>query len=160
MRLFYKINTQVEELDVKLVKRHALLRNSVDLLVLITVAGWMASIAWPGVSPTIGSRATDRAIFGDAKASLDIVRWVLNENTSDLNEKKYPIGELNFGEISSLFAQDNLPTSEMEARWVKDSFFYQSKNGLFYTITVRVNSHYQGTLIGTPSGISPNAFSH
>ena len=125
----------------------------IELMIVVAIIGILAAIAIPNFL-----NLKDKAIFGTAKANVDVLRSVLASYAADDDSNRYPIGPLDFGEIRTLLTVANLPATEEEAKWATGTFGYASTNGTTFTITVDANDRANDTLIGTPSGITPNTY--
>ena len=125
----------------------------IELMIVVAIIGILAAIAIPNFL-----NLKDKAIFGTAKANVDVLRSVLASYAADDDSNRYPIGPLDFGEIRTLLTVANLPATEEEAKWAPTTFGYASTNGTTFTITVDANDRANDTLIGTPSGITPNTY--
>ena len=98
------------------------------------------------------------AIFGTAKANVDIIRSLLASYAADSDSNKYPVGKFSYDAIKELLPQDYLPQTSKEAKWAENSFLYTSRDGNSFTITVKVDYEYQDVITGTPSGIAPASY--
>jgi len=127
----------------------------IELMIVVAIIGILAAIAIPNFL-----NLKDKAIFGTAKANVDVLRSVLASYAADDDSNRYPIGPLNFNQISTLLTVANLPGTEPEAKWAAGTFAYASTDGTTFTITVDANDRANDTLTGTPSGILPNTYPH
>ena len=127
----------------------------IELMIVVAIIGILAAIAIPNFL-----NLKDKAIFGTAKANVDVLRSVLASYAADSDTNKYPIGPLDFAAIKTLLPVANLPATEPDAKWETGSFAYASTNGTYFTITVNANDRASDTLVGTASGITPNSYPH
>ena len=127
----------------------------IELMIVVAIIGILAAIAIPNFL-----NLKDKAIFGTAKANVDVLRSVLASYAADDDSNRYPIGPLNFTEIKALLTVANLPATENDAKWATATFVYASTQGTSFTITVDANDRANDTITGSPSGISPNTYPH
>jgi len=125
----------------------------IELMIVVAIIGILAAIAIPNFL-----NLKDKAIFGTAKANVDVLRSVLASYAADSDTNKYPTGSLTFTTIKTLLPQANLPPALEDAKWT--SFAYSGTDGTTFTITVEAADRSNDSIIGTPSGISPNSYPH
>ena len=125
----------------------------IELMIVVAIIGILAAIAIPNFL-----NLKDKAIFGTAKANVDVLRSVLASYAADSPTNKYPTGALTFTTIKNIVPQANLPGAMEDAKWT--SFAYAGTDGTTFTITVNAADRDDDTIIGTPSGISPNTYPH
>ena len=125
----------------------------IELMIVVAIIGILAAIAIPNFL-----NLKDKAIFGTAKANVDVLRSVLASYAADSDTNKYPTGTMTFAQISSLLPQANLPAALADAKWT--SFAYEGTDGTTFTITVNAADRDDDTIIGSPSGIIPNSYPH
>jgi len=125
----------------------------IELMIVVAIIGILAAIAIPNFL-----NLKDKALFGTAKANVDVLRSVLASYAADSDTNRYPIGPLNFGQISTLLPQANLPGTELDAKWVTSSFTYTSTAGTSFNVTVQAADRSSDTITGSPSGITPNNY--
>ena len=134
--------------------------NWFGLILMCVVLGVLAAIAIPNFLPLDGT-GTYRRFWYTGRGNVDDLRSVLASYAADSPTNRYPVGDLNYEQIRSLFPYVNLASTEKEAKWTRDSFSYRSENGETYTIRVCVGREpYQDIITGTPSGITPNQYPH
>ena len=128
----------------------------IELMIVVAIIGILAAIAIPNFL-----NLKDKAIFGTAKANVDVLRSVLASYAADDDSNRYPVQTNgSFAWISSLLTVANLPGSEPDAKWASGTFDYDSTDGTAFTITVDANDRDTDTIVGTPSGITPNTYPH
>ena len=126
----------------------------IELMIVVAIIGILAAIAIPNFL-----NLKDKAIFGTAKANVDVLRSVLASYAADSDTNRYPTGGLDFAGIKTLLPVANLPAALTDAKW--QTFTYAGgTDGTSFTITVTANDRAFDTIIGTPSGISPNTYPH
>jgi len=125
----------------------------IELMIVVAIIGILAAIAIPNFLDL-----KDKAIFGTAKANVDVLRSVLASYAADSATNRYPVGTLDYATISADMPEANLPTNMTDAKW--GSFAYAGTDGTTFTITVTATDRDSDTIIGSPSGISPNTYPH
>ncbi len=126
----------------------------IELMIVIAIVGILAGIAIPNLFII-----KDKAIWGTAKANIDVVRSVLANYAADAPHGRYPTGNLDFDEFKTLLPEARLPLTEEGAKWQNATFAYAS-SGEYFTINVKANNRNKDPLVATPSGITPNAYPH
>ena len=125
----------------------------IELMIVVAIIGILAAIAIPNFL-----NLKDKALFGTAKANVDVLRSVLASYAADSDTNRYPIGPLSFAQIKTLLPQANLPGTELDAKWVTSSFTYTSTGGTTFNVTVQAADRSSDVITGSPSGITPNNF--
>jgi len=126
----------------------------IELMIVVAIIGILAAIAIPNFL-----NLKDKALFGTAKANVDVLRSVLASYAADSDTNKYIVGtNIDFGTIKGILPQANLPAALGDAKWT--TFDYDSTNGTAFTITVNAADRDDDTIVGTPSGITPNTYPH
>ena len=128
----------------------------IELMIVVAIIGILAAIAIPNFLDL-----KDKAIFGTAKANVDVLRSVLASYAADSDTNRYPTGTMTFAQISTLLPQANLPAAETDAKWFSGSFTYDGGTlGTSFGISVQANDRAEDDIFGSPSGITPNAYPH
>ena len=126
----------------------------IELMIVVAIIGILAAIAIPNFL-----NLKDKAIFGTAKANVDVLRSVLASYAADSDTNRYPVGTLTYAETRTDLPEANLPADDADAKWA--SYAYDGgTDGTTFTITVTATDRAQDTIIGSPSGISPNSYPH
>ena len=125
----------------------------IELMIVVAIIGILAAIAIPNFL-----NLKDKAIFGTAKANVDVLRSVLASYAADSDTNKYPTGTMTYNQLRALLPQANLPDAMTDAKWY--SFSYAGTNGTTFAITVQATDRELDTIIGSPSGISPTNYPH
>ncbi|NOY87558.1 MAG: type II secretion system protein [Deltaproteobacteria bacterium] len=119
------------------------------IVVAIMIIGILAAIAIPNFL-----NLKDKAIFGTAKANMDVIRSTLAAYAANDPSNKYP-SAVTWG--SAILVNANLPSDQADA---KLSGFSYATDGTGFTITANATNRYADTLTGTPSGVTPNTYNH
>ncbi len=126
----------------------------IELMIVVAIIGILAAIAIPNFL-----NLKDKAIFGTAKANVDVLRSALAAYAADDASNRYPTAtNQGFAALSALVPNANMPSSPALAKFA--SFDYDSTDGMAFTITVTATNRESDQLIGTPSGITPNSYPH
>ena len=125
----------------------------IELMIVVAIIGILAAIAIPNFLDL-----KDKAIFGTAKANVDVLRSVLASYAADSDTNRYPIGPMDFAAIKTLLPIANLPPAEEDAKWQDSTFSYASTNGTTFGISVRANNRDYDEIYGSPSGITPASY--
>jgi len=125
----------------------------IEIMIVVAIVGILAAIAIPNFL-----NLKDKAIWGTAKANLSGLRSSLSGYATDSIVNKYPIGTLNFSQLSLAVPKANLPNMEEESKFHNGSFSYTSADGDYYTINVNADNRAFDPLTASPSGISPDTY--
>jgi type IV pilus assembly protein PilA len=127
----------------------------IELMIVVAIIGILAAIAIPNFL-----NLKDKALFGTAKANVDVLRSVLASYAADSDTNRYPIGPMTFDQMSTLLPEANLPGNSDEAKWVAASFTYTSTAGTDFQIRTQATDRDNDWIYGSPSGITPNTYPH
>jgi prepilin-type N-terminal cleavage/methylation domain-containing protein len=127
----------------------------IELMIVVAIIGILAAIAIPNFL-----NLKDKALFGTAKANVDVLRSVLASYAADSDTNRYPIGPMTFDQMSTLLPEANLPGNSDEAKWVGSSFTYTSTSGTDFQIRAQATDRDNDWIYGSPSGITPNTYPH
>ena len=126
----------------------------IELMIVVAIIGILAAIAIPNFLDL-----KDKALFGTAKANVDVLRSVLASYAADSATNRYPVSaSMDFDAISLLLPQANLPDALGDAKW--NTFDYSSADGTTFQIEAQATDRSSDTIYGSPSGITPNAYPH
>jgi len=126
----------------------------IELMIVVAIIGILAAIAIPNFL-----NLKDKAIFGTAKANVDVLRSVLASYAADSDTNRYPTGGMSFDQIKTLLPVANLPADGSDAKW-QDFTYSAPTTGTTFVITVHANDRAFDTITGTPSGITPSTYPH
>ena len=125
----------------------------IELMIVVAVIGILAAIAIPNFL-----NLKDKAIWGTARANLEVVRTSLAAYSADSEQNRYPLGTLDFAEFRAAVPKANLPASEPLAKLRAGTFSYTSADGSTYTISARADNRAFDLMVASPSGITPATY--
>ncbi len=126
----------------------------IELMIVVAIIGILAAIAIPNFL-----NLKDKAIFGTAKANVDVLRSALASYAADSAFNRYPITIGSWGQLLTVLPNANMPSSEGLAKF--SNFTYASANtGASFTVTVNATNREGDSITGTPSGVTPNVYPH
>jgi len=125
----------------------------VEIMIVIVVIGILAAIAIPNFL-----NLKDKAIWGAARANLEVVRNSLAAYATDSDLNRYPVGTFNFADFRSIVPKANLPSSEPLTRLQTGSFAYFSSEGDSYSLTANADNRAYDQMIASPTGITPSTY--
>jgi len=125
----------------------------IELMIVVAIVGILAGIAIPNFL-----NLKDKAIWGTARANVDVIRSALASYASEKLDNFYPVGTLDFAGMRTVLPHANMPIVEEDAKFLPGSFSYVSSNGHAFTVSVNCNNRGNDPLIATLSGIIPNSY--
>lgn len=139
-------------------RRMKVSRNSqgftlIEIMIVVGVIGILAAIAIPNFL-----NLKDKAIWGTARANLEVVRTSLASYAADSDQNRYPIGTLNFADFRSVVPKSNLPASEPLTKLQTGTFVYNSADGSDFSVTANADDRAYDQMVASPSGIIPNTY--
>jgi len=125
----------------------------VELMIVIAIIGILAGIAIPNFLDL-----KDKAIWGTARANLEVARTALAAYATDSHRNQYPLGSLDFAGFRSLVPKANLPFTETLTKLRTGSFLYTSTDGSTFELRVNVDNRAYDLMVASPSGITPDTY--
>ena len=127
----------------------------IELMIVVAIIGILAAIAIPNFL-----NLKDKAIFGTAKANVDVLRSSLAAYAADDASNKYPTngGTMDYDTLRGFVPASNLPDAGEEAKFVESTFVYTSVDGFSFQVVVDSMTRANITLTGTPQGIQPAVY--
>ena len=125
----------------------------VELMIVVAIIGILAAIAIPNFMDL-----KDKAIWGVARANLDVVRSSLASYASDSTTNRYPMGTHDFEAFKALVPNASLPATEKLAKLNTGTFSYSSANGTAFTVSANADNRAYDLMVATPSGITPASY--
>ena len=125
----------------------------IELMIVVAVIGILAAIAIPNFL-----NLKDKAIWGTARANLEVVRTSLAAYSADNEQNLYPLGTLDFAAFRSAVPKANLPASEPMAKLRTSTFSYTSADGSTFTVSASADNRAYDLMVASPSGITPATY--
>jgi prepilin-type N-terminal cleavage/methylation domain-containing protein len=125
----------------------------IEIMIVVVIIAILAGIAIPNYL-----NLKDKAIWGTAKANMDVIRSALASYATEKLDNYYPIGTLDFSGMRTVLPHASLPAAEELAKFQTGTFSYVSGNGHGFTFSVNCNNKFKDLLTATPSGITPDSF--
>jgi prepilin-type N-terminal cleavage/methylation domain-containing protein len=125
----------------------------IELMIVIVIIGILAGIAIPNFLDL-----KDKAIWGTARANLEVVRTSLAAYAADSKENRYPVGNLDFTNFRSIVPKANLPLTETQTKLSAGTFLYMSADGSTFSLSANVDNRANDLMVASPSGITPNTY--
>jgi len=125
----------------------------IELMIVVAIIGIVAGIAIPNFL-----NLKDKAIWGTARANLDVIRSTLASYAASSDTNRYPVGSLVFSQFNVLLPEASLPDQEKLAKFQNGSFLYNSVEGISFSVSVNADNRSGDLMIASPSGISPGSY--
>jgi len=117
----------------------------IELMIVVAIIGILAAIAIPNFL-----NLKDKAIFGTAKANVDVLRSSLAAYAADSTFNKYPLGSHTFATLSAILPNANMPATLDLAKFA--TFGYaETGTGSTFTMTVTATNRETDQIVGTPA---------
>lgn len=125
----------------------------IELMIVVAIVGILAAIAIPNFLDL-----KDKAIWGTARANLDVIRSALASYAAESKSSRYPIGTMDFTAFNSTVPNASLPVSEPMAKFRTGTFSYTSADGIHFSVSANADNRAYDLLVASPSGITPNTY--
>ncbi|MDF1537249.1 MAG: prepilin-type N-terminal cleavage/methylation domain-containing protein [bacterium] len=125
----------------------------IELMIVVAVIGILAAIAIPNFL-----NLKDKAIWGTARANLEVVRTSLAGYSADSIQNLYPLGTFDFAAFRSAVPKANLPANEPLSKLRTGSFSYTSTDGSSFSVSARADNRAYDLMVASPSGITPATY--
>jgi len=125
----------------------------IELMIVIVIIGILAGIAIPNFL-----NLKDKAIWGTARANLEVMRSSLASYAADSTENRYPVGDLDFAGFRSVVPKTNLPLTETLTKLRTGTFLYTSADGSTFSLSANVDNRAYDLMVASPGGITPNTY--
>jgi prepilin-type N-terminal cleavage/methylation domain-containing protein len=125
----------------------------IELMIVVAIIGILAAIAIPNFLDL-----KDKAIWGTARANLDVVRSALAAYAAESKTNSYPVGNMNFTAFRALVPNASLPPTEKDAKLRNGTFLYSSTDGMTFSVAANADNRAYDLMVASPSGISPNSY--
>ncbi len=127
----------------------------IELMIVVAIIGILAAIAIPNFL-----NLKDKAIWGTAKANLDVMRSALAAYAANNETNKFPATAIYGSFVSGGIVGDaNLPAAQTDAK-ISAMTYATNANLDTFTITATVGNKYSDVLTATPQGVNPTQYPH
>ena len=125
----------------------------IELLIVVAIIGILAGIAIPNFL-----NLKDKALWGTARANLDVIRSTLASYAASSDSNRYPVGSLDFAQFKTVIPNASLPDHEGLAKFQTGTFLYASADGITFSVSANTANRAFDLMIASPSGISPDSY--
>jgi len=126
----------------------------IELMIVVAIIGILAAIAIPNFL-----NLKDKAIWGTAKANLDVMRSALAAYAANNDSNKYPSTADYTSFVNGILSTAQLPNNSTDAKLLSISYTVSSDLDAF-TILGTANNKYSDVLTATPQGVTPTMYQH
>jgi type IV pilus assembly protein PilA len=124
----------------------------IELMIVVAIIGILAAIAIPNFL-----NLKDKAIFGTAKANVDVIRSALAAYAADSVFNRYPMAINGFADILTILPNANMPATSDLAKFTGLTYI-SANTGASFSFTVTTMTRDAIVLTATPSGVTPAVY--
>lgn len=126
----------------------------IELMIVVAIIGILASIAIPNFLDL-----KDKALWGTARANLDVIRSSLASYAASSPNSRYPAGPMDFDQFRAALPHASLPVTEDLSKFQSSSFLYSSAaDGTGFSVSANAANRAYDLMTASPSGITPNSY--